>query len=114
MTLLLILLVCVLTCSGQLCQKRAVHNWAGRTLSWSQKLRDPWLLSGLLAMGVGLLLWLLVLRRAPLSQAYPMLSLNFVLVAVASRVWFDEPSRGRDWWGIACIVLGVTLIGARW
>ncbi|TAL03456.1 MAG: 4-amino-4-deoxy-L-arabinose-phospho-UDP flippase [Porticoccaceae bacterium] len=113
MTLLLIFLVCVLTCIGQLCQKRAVHNWAGLTLRWTRKLRDPWLLSGLLAMGAGLLLWLLVLRVVPLNRAYPMLSLNFVLVAVASRIWFGEPGRARDWWGIACIVLGVALIGAR-
>jgi undecaprenyl phosphate-alpha-L-ara4N flippase subunit ArnE len=113
LTLPLILLVCLLTCVGQICQKRAVQNWAGQTLNWTQKLRDPWLLSGLFALGTGLLLWLLVLRLAPLNRAYPMLSLNFVLVAIASTIWFGEHHRARDWWGVACVVLGVALIGAR-
>lgn len=113
MTLVLILLVSALTCVGQLCQKRAAQNWSGRPLRWIQKLRDPWLLAGLLALGLALLLWLLVLRQVPLHSAYPMLGLNFVLVAIAARFWLGESSRPRDWLGIACIVLGVALLGAR-
>ena len=113
MTLTLILLVSALTCAGQLCQKRAARNWSGRSLTWGRKLRDPWLLAGLSALGAALLLWLLVLRQVPLHRAYPMLGLNFVLVALASRFWLGEPSRPRDWWGIASIVLGVALLGAR-
>ncbi len=110
---LLIALVCLLTCCGQLCQKQAVQNWAGKTLSWKSKLFDPWLLVALAALGIGMLVWLVVLRLVPLNIAYPMLSLNFVLVTLASHFWFGEKTCRRHWWGIALIMLGVVLLGAH-
>ena len=113
MTIFLILAVCVLTCVGQLCQKRAVQNWSGKSLHWIQKLIDPWLLGGVFGLAAAFLLWLLVLRLMPLNRSYPMLSLNFVMVAIASTIWFGERSNARDWLGMACIVLGVALIGAK-
>jgi undecaprenyl phosphate-alpha-L-ara4N flippase subunit ArnE len=111
MTSGLILLVCLLTCCGQLCQKQAVRRWQSQQLQGWQKLLDLWLLAALAALGVGMVLWLLVLRLVPLNMAYPMLSLNFVLVTLASWLWFGEKIRLRDWYGIGCIMLGVVLIG---
>lgn len=108
----LIILVCLLTCAGQLCQKQAVECWKTKPYRWQQKLFHPWLISGLFSMGVGMLLWLIVLKFVPLNRAYPMLSLNFVLVTLASHFWFKEASHWRHWFGIACIMAGVILVGA--
>lgn len=108
-----ILAVNLLTCLGQICQKQAVETWHGKQLGYLEKLCTPWLMLGLLAMGASMLLWLLVLRTLPLHIAYPMLSLNYVLVALASRWWFGEHISGRAWLGMMCIVGGVMLIGAH-
>ncbi len=113
MSFLLVLLVCVLTCCGQLCQKQAVERWreAMRPRPVRLKRALGWLLAGVAAMGLALLLWLWVLRILPLSIAYPMLSLNFVLTALAARWFFHETIGRRHWLGIGCIMLGVALLG---
>lgn len=96
----------LLTCAGQLCQKRAAQLALTR-----KKVLLCWLLLALLFMGCGLLSWLHVLQYLPLSTAYPMLSLNFIVIAIASRLFFDEPIGRGQWLGIAFIMLGITLIG---
>ncbi|MCL2298228.1 MAG: 4-amino-4-deoxy-L-arabinose-phosphoundecaprenol flippase subunit ArnE [Proteobacteria bacterium] len=111
MSLLLVLLVCVLTCCGQLCQKQAVECWKSATLPTRKRKTFGWLALAVAALGLGLLLWLWALQLLPLSVAYPMLSLNFVLMALAAHCFFHETLSRRHMVGIACIVLGVVLLG---
>ena len=82
MTLALLLVACLLTCAGQIAQKFAVESWRGITSGVAHKLRSPWLWLALLCLGLGLLVWLLVLQRLEVGIAYPMLSLNFVLITL--------------------------------
>lgn len=108
MNLLLILLVSLLSCAAQLCQKQAAlvslrHDKCGLIL---------WVGLSLLLLGVAMLLWLAVLKAVPVSVAYPMLSLNFVLVAVAARVIWRETFTLRQWIGTGIIVMGVALMGS--
>lgn len=108
MTWLLVALVCLLTSLGQIAQKLAV---SGRSARPGELLRSPWTWAALLCLGVGLLVWLLVLQRLDVGIAYPMLSLNFVLVTLAAHYLLDERADWRHWGGIALIVLGVACIG---
>lgn len=101
----LALLVCLLTCLGQLCQKQAAHHHT-QTLQF----RMLWLLGGFTLLGVALLLWLRVLQLLPVSSAYPMLSLSFVGVTLAAHLLFGEPLSLRHWGGITLIVLGIILM----
>jgi len=112
MTWLLVAAVCLLTCAGQIAQKIAVSRWRGQTPSLAGRLRSPWLWLALASMGLGLLLWLLVLQRLEVGIAYPMLSLNFVLVTLVARYGFGEPTDRRHWLGVALIVAGVVAMGA--
>ena len=115
MSFLLLLVVCALTCCGQLCQKQAVECWRRSPpppTRWKKAL--AWLATGVAAMGLGLLVWLWVLRLLPLSVAYPMLSLNFVLMALAARWFFHERIDRGHMLGIASIMLGVALLGTGW
>ncbi|QTO56501.1 EamA family transporter (plasmid) [Duffyella gerundensis] len=102
--LLLVLLTSLLSCGGQLCQKQAARQRTrGGVIGW--------LLSGLLLLAAGMLIWLRVLQRLPVSLAYPMLSLNFMLVALAARlIWREKLSR-QQWLGTLLIVVGVALMG---
>jgi undecaprenyl phosphate-alpha-L-ara4N flippase subunit ArnE len=73
--------------------------------------RSPWLWVALVSMGLALLLWLMVLQRLEVGVAYPMLSLNFVLVTLVARYVLAEPTDGRHWLGVALIVTGVVVMG---
>lgn len=108
---LLILVVCFLTCAGQLFQKKAVQNWEGKKLGWKTKLCDKWLWAAIISLGFGMLVWLIVLRFVPLNIAYPMLSVNFILVTLASQFWFGEQAGLQHWCGISFIMLGVIILG---
>ena len=119
---LLLGLVCLLTCAGQLCQKRAADVWMRLGPRDDSAAAVPrrtrlvaaarWLFLACLLLGLGLLAWLGVLRRLPVSLAYPMLSLNFVLIVLAARFVFHEATPRRHWYGVAAIALGVLLLGA--
>lgn len=112
MAYLLVILVSLLTCTGQLCQKQAAHTWQQaeeRRLSVTLR----WLALAIILLGLGMAVWLSVLQRLPLSLAYPILSFNFVLVTLAARWLFNEPTSRRHWCGIAAIMLGILLMSVN-
>ena len=109
MSLLLILLVSLLSCAAQLCQKQAAY--LGRR--HGKKKLIMWIGISIILLGVAMLLWLLVLRVVPVSVAYPMLSLNFVLVAIAARLIWRETYSLQQWFGTLAIVAGVALMGSH-
>ncbi len=111
MTLMLLLSACLLTCLGQVAQKFAVESWRGPSQGIAHKLRSPWLWLALASLGFGLLVWLLVLQRLEVGIAYPMLSLNFVLITLVARYLFKESIDTRHWLGVALIIAGVVLLG---
>ncbi|HGM5552834.1 4-amino-4-deoxy-L-arabinose-phosphoundecaprenol flippase subunit ArnE [Pseudomonas putida] len=111
MSWFLLLTACLLTCLGQVAQKFAVESWRGVASSWADKLRSPWLWLALVSLGAGLLVWLLVLQRLEVGIAYPMLSLNFVLITLIARFIFREPIDRRHWLGVALVIGGVVLLG---
>ncbi len=65
---------------------------------------------GIGALGLGAFLWLMVLSRIELSLAYPMMSLGYVLVTIASKYFFKEKIPMHRYIGIATIILGIVLI----
>ncbi|AZD92537.1 MULTISPECIES: 4-amino-4-deoxy-L-arabinose-phosphoundecaprenol flippase subunit ArnE [Pseudomonas] len=110
MNLLLLLVACLLTCLGQIAQKFAVESWRGQPSGALDKLRSPWLWLALASLGLGLLVWLLVLQRVEVGIAYPMLSLNFVLITLIARFVFHEAIDRRHWLGVALVLAGVLLL----
>jgi multidrug transporter EmrE-like cation transporter len=71
---------------------------------------EPHILGGLLCYGVSLIVWVMGLSRVDVSVAYPMLSLGYVLNAVAAWYLFGESLGPMRIAGIGFIVLGVVLI----
>ena len=107
----LVLVVSLLICAGQLLQKRAADDWRGRALAWQTKLASPWLWLAMASLVLGMLIWLIALQRVAVGIAYPMLSLNFVWITLASRLLFSEVTDLRHWLGIALIIGGVLCLG---
>lgn len=71
---------------------------------------NPFILGGLACFGLSSILWLVILSRLPLSLVYPMVSVAYVLVALAAMFLFKENVTLLRWIGIFVICFGVYLI----
>ena len=98
--IILILISITLAVSGQLLLKKGMLTVkeAGE-LSFARDgiahvvfrvLSTPAVLLGFSCFILSSVSWLTVLYKVPLSYAYPMVSFGYVLVALASKVFFDE------------------------
>jgi multidrug transporter EmrE-like cation transporter len=65
---------------------------------------------GMVCYGTSVCVWLAALSKAPVSTAYPMLSLGYVVVAVVSVLWLGESMGLAKVLGIALICVGVILV----
>lgn len=74
--------------------------------------QSPRVWAGVLCLLLTFGSWMLILRRAPISSAYPVTSLSIVCVVVASRIVFGDAVAPMQYAGIALIVLGVALLRA--
>ena len=70
---------------------------------------NPWLWAGLLASGIGMVCWLLVLRKLPLATAYPWTALIFVFTPLVSMALFGDVLSEKYLLGMAFIVTGVVI-----
>ena len=66
--------------------------------------------TGVVVYMVSLVVWIMGLSRVPVSVAYPMLSLGYVINAVLAYYLFGEAVTVTKWLGIALIILGVWLV----
>jgi multidrug transporter EmrE-like cation transporter len=66
--------------------------------------------AGMLCYAASICVWLAALSKAPVSTAYPMLSLGYVVVAFASVLWLGETMSPAKVLGIALICAGVVLV----
>jgi small multidrug resistance pump len=75
----------------------------------SQLLR-PSTLCGLALYGSAAFLYIVALRKTPVSVAFPSVSLSYAIVAVLGHFLFGEPFGIKQIGGIALIMGGVVLI----
>jgi drug/metabolite transporter (DMT)-like permease len=80
-------------------------------LSIIKLLFSPFIFSGLVLYGVATILWLFILSRVPLSIAYPVQSIAYVLAVFGAYFIFHEPLSPAKIIGVILIILGVSLIG---
>jgi multidrug transporter EmrE-like cation transporter len=66
--------------------------------------------TGMFCYGASLCVWIAALSKAPVSTAYPMLSLGYVVVAAISVGWLGETLTPAKLLGIALICAGVVLV----
>lgn len=68
------------------------------------------IIGGLFLYVVSVVVWLLVLSRVEVSYAYPMLSIGYVVNAIAAYYLFGEPLTSLRMLGIFIIIAGVYLV----
>jgi drug/metabolite transporter (DMT)-like permease len=71
---------------------------------------NPYIWVGMIGFVGGSVFWLSVISRVPLSLAYPMLSLSYVIVVVESWIFLNEGLLPLRVIGSLVIVAGVVLV----
>ena len=82
-------------------------NW---TETVSRMATQGYFITGIALYGASVIVWILGLSRVPVSIAYPMLSLGYVVNAIAAHYLFGESVTLARWLGIGFIILGVWLV----
>ena len=77
---------------------------------WKGVFSSPLLWAGIATYVVELGLWLAVLANAPLNFVFPLASLGYVGVMLASRFVLKEVISPRRWAGALLITLGVAVV----
>ncbi len=72
---------------------------------------NPNIWIGFIGFGGGSIFWLSVISRVPLSLAYPMLALSYVIVVVESWIFLGEGLNPLRVAGSLVVGLGVALVG---
>jgi multidrug transporter EmrE-like cation transporter len=105
----------LLAVTGQLLMKKGMIIFG--TFPASQLLQkiipmfmNPYVFFGFASFGLSSIFWLVVLSRMELSFVYPMVSVAYILVAIASLILFKENVTLLRWLGILVIITGVFLI----
>ncbi len=65
---------------------------------------------GMVCYAASVCVWLAALSKAPVSTAYPMLSLGYIVVAAISVLWLGETLSPAKVMGVALICAGVLLV----
>jgi multidrug transporter EmrE-like cation transporter len=82
-------------------------NWLDTVLRMA--MQAPFVL-GALCYVLSLFVWILGLSRVPVSVAYPLLSVGYIINAIAAHYLFGEAVTMTRWLGIGFIVVGVWLV----
>lgn len=118
MKILPLILLCVLiNAAAQLALKAGMNRFHDLIFTWQnlpnlilQTLTNPFILFGLVLYVVAVALWLVVLARADVSWAYPMISLAYIVTAIAAYFFFNESLSVLRIIGIGVIMVGVYLV----
>lgn len=104
-----ITILCVLGISlGQMLFKKAALSISDAT-AWQHWVFNGWLIAALSLYGITTLVWIWVLRHAPLHLAYPFMGLAFLIVPCLGWLFLDEPIRIPTIAGGALILAGITI-----
>jgi multidrug transporter EmrE-like cation transporter len=71
---------------------------------------EPHILGGLACYVVSVVVWVAALSKVPVSIAYPMLSIGYIVNAVAAWYLFGEALSPMKLAGIGVIVVGVFMV----
>ncbi|HXR19330.1 MAG TPA: SMR family transporter [Steroidobacteraceae bacterium] len=115
--LALILTGVLLNAVAQLLLKAGSRAIVGVTVSFSNAWTllervaiNPPIIGGLVCYAISVVVWIFALSRVDVSVAYPMLSVGYVVNAIAAWMLFGENLNAARLAGIGVIIVGVWLV----
>ena len=107
---LALLTACSMAC-GQILFKLGAKNWGGETLAgWIISfVTNPFLVIAVFLYAFTIIIWIYTLRILPLSIAYPITALSYVIVPIISYFFLQEKVTVYSILGSACIIAGVLI-----
>jgi drug/metabolite transporter (DMT)-like permease len=116
-TFALLMIAMCLTVTGELLLKSGMNRHGELNVSFSTLIptavklfTSPFVVGGFVFVFSGALFWLAVLSRWPLSLAYPLLSISYIIGIIASVLILKEKVNTIQIAGVFVIILGVFLI----
>ena len=113
----LLMIGVLLNASAQLLLKAGTNALGVLTLSrdtWQETLTrmvtEGHFILGAACYALSLFVWILGLSRVPVSVAYPLLSIGYIVNAMAAHYLFGEAVTASRWLGIGFIIVGVWLV----
>lgn len=102
--------------AGQILFKRGVDSLEAGEAHFGLKtlakaMSSPAILAGVIVHIVEFGIWIEILGRLPLSVAFPLESISYVTVLVATRVFLREAVPPKRWAGVALICAGIAVLG---
>lgn len=111
---LVLLFNILLLVAGQTVWKIGLDKTGGLRLeNLLSVLFSPLILLGIFIYGVATLLWLYVLSRLPISVAYPLQSVAYVLALLIAFFFFKESVPPNRWIGAGIILAGITVLSLK-
>lgn len=100
---------------GQLLFKQSANFLnSNEQLSFINKfLLNPWFYGAVFSFGISTFIWVKILTQMKLSIAYPILSVSYILTSAGAFFIFGEKLNAINTIGIACIILGVSLVSIK-
>lgn len=81
----------------------------GQTIG--RAVQEPRLWIGLTLFGISALFWLVVLSRVPLSVAYPLVGISYILIVAFARLFLGEHVPPLRWVGVSIVAVGIAIVG---
>jgi len=114
---LFILTGVLLNACAQLALKASVMNMGAISITmntaipvFSRLAVEPWLWVGLFCYVISVVVWILALSRVDVSIAYPMLSIGYIVNALAAWQLLGESLTAQRSMGIGIIIVGVIVL----
>ncbi len=71
---------------------------------------NPFILGGTVLYGFSLGLWLVILSKANVSYAYPIMGMSYVFSILLAMIVLQEKVNGWQWLGAGVIILGIYFV----
>ena len=107
------LIQCMLLTGGQVLMKYGLTKAGDFSWSWQYfgRLLLNWQFIGCgICYGIGSILWMYIIKHFPISMAYPMISISYVMGMFAAIIFFHEQIPLIRWIGVFLIMTGCVLI----
>lgn len=103
----------ILVTLSQICMKFTSLSFSQKTLGtiWLTEMSHSlWFWASILFDIAGFLSWVTVLKNTKISMAFPLTSISFVTVLIASNLIFNEPITPQHYIGSLFLLFGIYLL----